>query len=55
MTLDIPALQRTLRELDLDGWLLYDFHGQNPTALTALGLEGRMLTRRLCYLVPAQG
>ncbi len=55
MALDIPVLQRTLRELDLDGWLLYDFHGQNPTALTALGLEGHMLTRRWCYLVPARG
>ena len=53
--MNIPALQKTLRELDLDGWLLYDFHGQNPTALTALGLEGHMLTRRLCYLVPAEG
>jgi Xaa-Pro aminopeptidase len=53
--LDIPALQRTLRELDLDGWLLYDFHGQNPTALTALDLAGHMLTRRWYYLVPAQG
>ncbi len=36
--MDIRALQKTIRELELDGWLLYDFHGQNPTALTALGL-----------------
>jgi Xaa-Pro aminopeptidase len=55
MAIDVPALQRTLAELHLDGWLLYDFHGQNPTALTALGLEGHMLTRRWCWLVPAQG
>ena len=53
--MDIPALQKTLRELDLDGWLLYDFHGQNPTAITALGLDGHMLTRRWCYLVPTEG
>ncbi len=53
--MDIQTLQKTLRELELDGWLIYDFHGQNPTALTALGLEGHMLTRRLCYLVPAEG
>jgi len=53
--MDIPALQRALKEQDLDGWLLYDFHGQNPTALTALGLGGRMLTRRWYYLVPAAG
>jgi Xaa-Pro aminopeptidase len=55
MTLDVPALQRTLGELGLDGWLLHDFHGQNPTAVEALGLGGRMLTRRWCYLVPARG
>jgi Xaa-Pro aminopeptidase len=53
--MDIPALQRALVEQGLDGWLLYDFHGQNPTALTALGLGGRMLTRRWYYLVPARG
>jgi Xaa-Pro aminopeptidase len=53
--MDIPALQRALTEQKLDGWLLYDFHGQNPTALTALGLAGRMLTRRWYYLVPARG
>ena len=53
--MDIPALQRALAEQKLDGWLLYDFHGQNPTALTALGLAGRMLTRRWYYLVPARG
>ncbi len=55
MAIDVPALQRTLRELDLGGWLLYDFHGQNPTAVTALGLSGHMLTRRWCWFVPAQG
>ena len=53
--MDIPALQRALAESSLDGWLLYDFHGQNPTALTALGLAGHMLTRRWFYLVPREG
>jgi Xaa-Pro aminopeptidase len=53
--MDVPALQRALAEQRLDGWLLYDFHGQNPTALGALGLHGRMLTRRWFYLVPARG
>jgi Xaa-Pro aminopeptidase len=53
--MDIPALQLALSEQQLDGWLLYDFHGQNPTALTALGLGGHMLTRRWYYLVPSRG
>ena len=34
----LPALQRALAEAHLDAWLLYDFHGQNPTAVNALGL-----------------
>jgi Xaa-Pro aminopeptidase len=55
LTTGVPALQRALAEQGLDGWLLYDFHGQNPTALTALGLHGHMLTRRWYYLVPAKG
>jgi Xaa-Pro aminopeptidase len=53
--MDIPGLQRALAEQGLDGWLLYDFHGQNPTAVGALGLAGHMLTRRWFYLVPAKG
>ena len=51
----VPALQRALAEAKLDAWLLYDFHGQNPTAVGAVGLEGHMLTRRWFYLVPAEG
>ena len=53
--MDIPALQRALSEQKLDGWLLYDFHGQNPTAVGAVGLGGHLLTRRWFYLVPARG
>jgi len=53
--MDIPALQAALSEAELDGWLLYDFHGQNPTAVAALELEGHMLSRRWFYLVPRQG
>jgi Xaa-Pro aminopeptidase len=53
--MDIPALQRALVEQNLDAWLLYDFHGQNPTAVNALGLAGHMLTRRWFYLVPRSG
>ena len=53
--MDVPALQQALAEQRLDGWLLYDFHGQNPTALGVLGLGGHMLTRRFAYLVPARG
>ena len=50
----LPAIQAALRELQLDGWLLFDFHGLNPIASGVLGLEG-MLTRRVFALVPKEG
>jgi Xaa-Pro aminopeptidase len=53
--MDLPSLRRALAELHLDGWLLYDFHGQNPTALHVLGLGGKMLTRRFFLLLPREG
>ena len=57
MTLDIPAIQTTLREHGLDGWLLYDFHGSNPIARGLVGLDARakLTTRRWYYLIPAHG
>jgi len=53
--MDLPTLRRALGELGLDGWLLYDFHGQNPTAVNVLGLAGKMLTRRFFVLFPREG
>ena len=57
MALDVPAVQHALRDADLDGWLLYDFHGSNPIAVRLAGLAGgqHMMTRRWYYLIPAQG
>ncbi len=26
---DLAAIQQSLRQFDLDGWLLYDFRGSN--------------------------
>ena len=53
--MDLVALRGALAELRLDGWLLYDFHGQNPTAVHVLGLSGKMLTRRFFLLLPRAG
>src|SRR6185503_9686711 len=50
----LPAIQTALRELDLDGWLLFDFHGLNPVATGMLGLDG-LLTRRIFALIPRDG
>lgn len=57
MTLDVAAVQATLREEHLGGWLLYDFQGQNPVArrLTGLHRKVKMTTRRWFYLIPAEG
>lgn len=51
----IQEVQSLLRDRGLDAWLLYDFKGQNPTAVAAMALGGHMLTRRWAYLVPADG
>jgi Xaa-Pro aminopeptidase len=57
MPLDVTAVQQVLRMEQLDGWLLYDFHGSNPIATKLAGLvDGtRMTTRRWYYLIPAAG
>lgn len=57
MALDVPAVQQALQAEQLDGWLLYDFHGSNPIAVALAGLAGggHMTTRRWYYLIPAHG
>ena len=53
--MDFPALQQALRDLQLAGWLFYDFRGSDPLAASILGLEPGHQTRRWFYFVPAQG
>ncbi len=57
MALDVAAIQRSLQNNGLDGWLLYDFHGSNPIAsgLADLMHGQHMTTRRWYYLIPAAG
>lgn len=54
MALDIPKIQSYLREHNLDGWLLADFHGYNRIAMDFLNVTG-FVTRRMFYLIPADG
>ena len=49
----VARVQEALREQELDGWLLYEFHGINPVAVALLGLG--KTTRRGFVLVPAEG
>ncbi len=49
----VARVQEALRESELDGWLLYEFHGLNPIALRMLGLG--KTTRRGFVWIPAEG
>lgn len=52
----IEEAQKLLRDSQIDGWLLYDFHRQNPLALDFLELNAsHLLTRRFFYWIPALG
>src|SRR5215208_2035196 len=50
----LPDLQRALADEELDGWLVFDFHGVNPIAGGLLGLEG-LVTRRIFAYIPRDG
>jgi Xaa-Pro dipeptidase len=50
----LPELQRALSDAKLDGWLLYDFQGNNPIAGGLLALQG-FVSRRVFALIPREG
>ncbi len=53
---DLVAIQKSLGEFGLDGWLFYDFRGANVLARRVLGLDQKPAgTRRFFYYVPAKG
>lgn len=52
----IMEAQKHLQEKSLDGWLLYDFHRNNPLAHRCLKIPAeKMATRRFFYWIPASG
>jgi Xaa-Pro aminopeptidase len=51
---DLPAVQAAIRQAGCDGWLLYDFRGQNLLAQRVAGVVPK-LSRRWFYFVPAGG
>jgi len=54
--MDLSAIQKALRERNIDAWLFYDHHHRDPISYRVLGLPtGLMVTRRWYYLIPAQG
>lgn len=50
----LPSLQRRLADLDLDGWLLFDFRGTNAIAAGLLGFSG-LVSRRVFAWIPREG
>jgi Xaa-Pro aminopeptidase len=53
---DLAAIQQSLREFGLDGWLLYDFRASNMLARRVLDMESKPAgSRRFLYMIPATG
>ena len=53
---DLKAIQSALKDMQLDGWLLYDFRGLNVLAQRVLDMKpDAMGSRRFAYMIPAQG
>ncbi len=52
----LSDIQSAIRAEHLDGWLLYDFKGLNPIALSVAGIPpGTFLSRRWACFIPAAG
>lgn len=51
---DLNAVQAAIRAAGFDGWLLYDFRGQNILAQRVAGVTPK-LSRRWFYFIPASG
>ncbi|HEX9654373.1 MAG TPA: M24 family metallopeptidase [bacterium] len=54
--IDIQAIQLYLQQQNLDGWLIFDFRGQNYIAAAFFEMpENALLTRRWFYFIPKNG
>lgn len=52
----LKEIQQSLGVQGIEGWLLYDFRGNNPLAYTLLGIASdKMLSRRFFYWIPRHG
>lgn len=54
MNIPLHDIQAAIKAENLDGWLLYDFHGSNPIARELAVLEGFVSRRWFCW-VPRDG
>ncbi|MGF1582984.1 MAG: M24 family metallopeptidase [Gemmataceae bacterium] len=53
---DLASVQTSIKQLGLDGWLLYDFRGSNVLARRVVGIgPDKFFSRRWFYFIPAEG
>jgi Xaa-Pro dipeptidase len=52
---NIEAIQKSLRQQKIDGWLFYDILHRDPIAYRVLGLNHALAKRRWFYMIPAKG
>ena len=53
---DLNTIQKALSDYKLDGWLFYDFHGNDPIGKTILKMSlEEVQTRRWYYFIPVMG
>ncbi len=55
MSCDILSIQKALAQENMDAWLFYYFHENDPLALRVLKLNEGHFTRRWFYLIPREG
>jgi Xaa-Pro aminopeptidase len=54
--LNLLEIQDYLKDQNIDGWLIFDFRGQNKIATTFFNMDGdTILTRRWFYFIPKKG
>lgn len=54
--MNIEEIQKQLTFYKIDGWLLFDFHGSNPLAVSVMQIpQGVLNTRRCFYFIPKEG
>ncbi|MGB9701173.1 MAG: M24 family metallopeptidase [Candidatus Kapaibacteriota bacterium] len=54
--MDLQRIQATLKDLNYDGWLFYDFHNRDAIAARILDIDkNKLATRRWFYYIPANG
>ncbi|HEX3075013.1 MAG TPA: hypothetical protein VHP30_15475, partial [Ignavibacteriales bacterium] len=53
---NLSKIQESIKKLNFDGWLIFDFRGSNDYAMQTLSIPKEAhLTRRFFYYIPKEG